>query len=95
MPAAAVAMRTPSMAGRCGSRFGAKGEIVPNSVLSLPASLYCWPSGVPWLLVSTGVRSRSALNRGVVHRLLDLGIDHLDLGGVAQARDHFLRLRLH
>ena len=51
--------------------------------------------GVPWLLVSTGVRGRSALNRGVVHRLFDLGVDHLDLGGVAEARDHFLCLRLH
>jgi hypothetical protein len=47
MPAAAVAMRTPSMAGRCGRCFGAKGEIVPTAAQATPSGL---ARGIPWLI---------------------------------------------
>src|SRR5215831_6391733 len=93
MPAAHAENRTPSMAGRCGSSFGAKGETLPMSKPRGPRKL--------GLLVvvfdaAPGVRlvrgPRLAPHRGILHRLLDLRIDDFDLGRVVQLLERILRL---
>src|SRR5690554_4331046 len=84
MPAAPAARRTPSIGGNSGSAAGANGETLPKTA---PRSAS--------VLVASAVRRGGGSVRGGLHRLLQLRIDHLDGGGVAEPGDHFLRLLLH
>src|SRR3990170_6669044 len=95
MPAAPVAKLAPAISGRRGGCFGANGEILVTDSLPRPdqarASMIVF--GTPGRLLF-GLRWSFAPERGIVHRLFDLGVQDLDLGLITQARHHLLSLLL-